>query len=114
VSTPDSTSSQAFGISEIALGDGRVVVQLAGELDVGSAPRVADTLERLTSDGQLCAFDLSRVTFIDSSGLRVLLLAARADAAGGAIPVTGPLPQVVERLFDLLGVGDRVRLQASS
>jgi hypothetical protein len=43
VSTPDSTSSQAFGISEIALGDGRVVVQLAGELDVSEARRASPT-----------------------------------------------------------------------
>lgn len=114
VGTPDSTSRQEFGVCEIELGDGRVVLQLAGELDVYSAPRVADMLERFSSDGRLCVFDLSRLTFIDSSGLRVLLLAARADAAGGAIPVTGPLPEVVERLLDLLGVGDRVRLEEGS
>ena len=106
---PGSTSGQEFGVREIALGYGRVVLQLTGDFDVGSAPRVDDVLARLSADGHLCVFDLSRVSFIDSSGLRVLLMGAPADAVGGAIPVTGPLPEVVERLFDLTGLGDRVR-----
>jgi hypothetical protein len=48
---PGSTSSQEFGVSEVTLGDGRVVQQLTGELDVGSAPRVAEVLERFSSAG---------------------------------------------------------------
>jgi anti-anti-sigma regulatory factor len=42
-------------------------------------------------------FDLSSVTFIDSSGLRALK-AARAESAGGAFTVLGTLPVVVYRL----------------
>ena len=51
-----------------------VVVKLAGELDLYNAHAVRQELERQTSrEPQRLVIDLSRLTFIDSTGLGVLI-----------------------------------------
>lgn len=54
--------------------DGRTVVQVAGEIDVYTAPQLREHLDREIEAGvtQLVV-DLSGVTFMDSTGLGVLV-----------------------------------------
>jgi anti-sigma B factor antagonist len=61
-----------------------VHVELAGELDLATAPKLEDELRRVEgANPQLIALDLRPLTFMDSSGLRALLAAdARAKDAG--------------------------------
>ena len=56
-----------------------LIVTLRGELDVATAPALAARFDRLLSDrpGQIVV-DVSRLTFIDAAGLR-LLAALRAQ-----------------------------------
>ena len=61
------------GLSVIEGGDGVVVV--AGELDAATAGQLA---RRLSAPPAVRVIDLSGVTFIDASGLRVLVDARRA------------------------------------
>ena len=58
---------------------GRLLVQLAGELDLAAAERLATNLKELIEASDSISLDLARVTFIDLTGLRVLLV-ARHDA----------------------------------
>jgi anti-sigma B factor antagonist len=54
--------------------DGAVVVQLTGELDLYNAPAVRDALLAVAArDPDRVVVDLSAVTFIDSTGLGVLI-----------------------------------------
>ena len=55
--------------------DGRAhVVEVAGEVDLYSAPDLHDTATRVIEDGAThVVVDLTRVSFIDSSGLGVLV-----------------------------------------
>ena len=56
-----------------------VIVDLAGEIDVNAVSRIRDTLGDLTKAVSLqILVNLSRATYIDSSGLGVLM-AARKD-----------------------------------
>ena len=48
---------------------------LSGELDMASTHLVAEALEGLSGEGDV-HFHLQALTFIDSSGIRALLLAA--------------------------------------
>jgi anti-sigma B factor antagonist len=76
---------RAFGVDEtgglheppvaaVRTVDGAVVVSLVGELDLYNAHAVRDRLAAATSDGsERLVVDLSGVTFIDSTGLGVLL-----------------------------------------
>jgi anti-anti-sigma factor len=58
--------------------DGReLVVRLFGDLDIASAKRLEDELVRATaSDASAVTLDLGGLSFIDSTGLRVLVFAA--------------------------------------
>src|SRR5947207_10613632 len=49
------------------------VVTLDGELDCQTAPQLADALQRSANGGRAVIIDLSRLQFIDSSGLHVLM-----------------------------------------
>lgn len=66
---------------EIALktgGRGEVVLALDGELDLGTAEPLRDSLlKAIESDGAGVAVDMTRCLFIDSTGLRILVEAAR-------------------------------------
>ena len=55
--------------------------------------------EASNGDGRTVELDLSGVTFIDSSGLHVLLeLAGRVEATGGSVLIRNPAP-AVQRLL---------------
>jgi anti-sigma B factor antagonist len=91
--------------------DDGVRVVLAGELDIGSAPEVEQVLRKVESDGaQTLTIDLRGLTFMDSTGLRMLVAAdKRAKDAGRSLRIVrGPAP--VQRILDLTGLGDKLPL----
>lgn len=54
--------------------EGRTILNLAGEIDVSTAPRLRDELSRVISEGSTdLIVDLSEVPFLDSTGLGVLV-----------------------------------------
>lgn len=82
------------------------VVTVRGELDIGSAATLRETLLRLLQDEPVpdIALEASGLTFIDSSGLAVLLMAARRwDAVGCAFVLRSP-SDTLTRIVDLTGV----------
>ena len=63
--------------------DGRVVFGLHGELDLGAEAEFRRGLDSVDSDGTV-VLDLSGLSFMDSTGLRLLLETdTRVRAAGG-------------------------------
>jgi anti-sigma B factor antagonist len=81
---------------------------VAGELDLLSSPHLRQTLAEAQLDTRLVVLDLREVTFIDSSGVHVILDAA-AEARrewGRLMLVRGSVP--VERMLTLTKVADRV------
>jgi anti-anti-sigma factor len=82
-------------------------VVASGELDIATAPALREHIERvLDDDFEIVVVDLSDVSFIDSSGLHTLLQAARRQPNRLRI-----VPSMVcVRLFDLVGVRDRLPL----
>jgi anti-sigma B factor antagonist len=86
----------------------RLVVGLSGEIDVATAPMVMTALETIeASETRVVAIDLDEVTFIDSSGLRVLLIGQRILAERGLeLVVCNAQPQA-SRLFAMTA-SDRV------
>ncbi|HJS93653.1 MAG TPA: STAS domain-containing protein [Solirubrobacteraceae bacterium] len=77
-----------------------VVLTLAGELDLATVPVLREWLD------QVCAkvaviIDLSRVRFIDSSGLDLLVRAERHLRDSGAQLVLVRGPRAVHRVFEL-------------
>ena len=81
---------------------GRCSVELSGELDLASAHRLRAVLVQL-SPGTV-DMDVSKVTFVDSSGLAVIVAAhKRVSHLGGTLRVIGATG-VVRRVFELTGL----------
>ena len=86
------------------------LLRLTGELDMAGV----DRFERLTTDQipevATLVLDLRQLTFIDSSGLRALIMAdQRVRAEGGRfIVVRGP--DQVNQVLEMTGVGQRIEL----
>lgn len=93
--------------------DGAVKVILQGELDLASAHQMEEHFAAIDEQAPArVVIDLAGLEFIDSSGLRVLLLAdARARERGYEL-VLLPGPDSVQRVFEMTGALDVLRFQS--
>jgi anti-sigma B factor antagonist len=89
------------------LGRDRWVVHVRGELDVESGPRLRDFLAaQLARETLPCVVDLSKVTFIDSSGLHALVASLRrAQLLGRRFTLVLDPSGRVQRLLEMTGLG---------
>ncbi|MEQ0564064.1 STAS domain-containing protein [Amycolatopsis sp. NEAU-NG30] len=81
-----------------------VVVEVTGEVDLGTARRLDEVLQsRIRSQVEDVVIDLSGVTFFSVAGLNSLLRAQLlADTAGAHLTVDVGRSRAVRRLFTLL------------
>jgi anti-sigma B factor antagonist len=80
-----------------------VQVHADGELDIASAPALIEQAQaHLGEDTSRLVLDLSRVSFIDSSGLRALLNIAEEQPERLRIVPS----EACSRVFEIAGVGD--------
>ena len=83
---------------------------VAGEIDAHTAPALADAVADLPAGD--VTIDVAGVTFLDSSGLRVLVeLAARVRQAGGELVLVSPTA-AVRRVVEISGLQDHLTLRA--
>jgi anti-sigma B factor antagonist len=94
-------------VTSAAQGD-HTVVSVSGEVDAASADLLRVAIGEVIEGGQArIAVDMSDVSFIDSSGLRVLIAGYKsASAAGGALTVQAPSDPVT-RLLEITGQLER-------
>ena len=91
-----------------------VRVRLRGELDLAGVPKVTDCLRRLQDRGEHVVLDLDELTFIDMSGLRVVLAAAESASRDGWEFAVTPGSAPVRRLFNLVRLDGQLPKEASS
>lgn len=85
--------------------DGAVRLSLFGELDRDAAQRLVRRIVALKQIGDPVRLDLSRLEFIDSSGVRTILVSVReARRDGWGFEVDRRLSPQVDRVFDVLGL----------
>ncbi|MCW2969794.1 MAG: anti-sigma-factor antagonist [Solirubrobacterales bacterium] len=97
------------------LQDGHHRLRLSGELDIVAAPQLEAVIRRLCA-GEITAMtvDLSETTFIDSSGLRAILLGKElTDEQGHGFSII-PGPPNVQRLFELTALLDVLPFESES
>ena len=91
----------------------RVVVRPSGELDLTTAGVVDRELRQLADAGfDRLVVDLRGLTFMDSTGLALLLRWARDAEADGVVLQLYPGGAEVMRVIDLAGVGEALPLVA--
>jgi anti-sigma B factor antagonist len=91
--------------------DGLVHVALAGELDLSTVGKVQEELSRIEADSpRVVVLDLSRLSFLDSTGLRCVITAAERarEAERRFVVVRGPDP--VQRVFSITRLEDRLEM----
>lgn len=92
--------------------NGVLRLMLAGELDhhaaTGAMREIDSILDRMLPVD--CAIDLSALSFMDSSGIAIILkVYRRMQLCGGRTVIINPAPQPL-RVLDASGVGNLVRI----
>jgi anti-anti-sigma factor len=85
--------------------EGRTL-RLQGEIDVANAPDLIEAIHEACAGGREVTIDMSRVSFIDSSGLHALHRAIASQEGGRLVLVD--VPAHVLRIMGILGM-DRLR-----
>jgi anti-sigma B factor antagonist len=89
-----------------------VVIALSGELDLAVAPELETMLREIELNGhERLLLDLSRLMFMDSTGLAAVIEGKRhADASGCRLILRSPTVQV-RRLLNLTGLIDQLTVE---
>jgi stage II sporulation protein AA (anti-sigma F factor antagonist) len=86
----------------------QIIVLVKGEVDVATSAHLANAIaramEREAAGKVDLVIDLTRLRFIDVSGINVLVRAARQARAGGGTLVLRSPSRHVRRLLDVLGL----------
>lgn len=84
--------------------DGKYVVTLDGELDTAAAGEVEQILQPLyKSDGRDVIIDCTRLDYIASSGLRILISILKGAKAAGSKVVMRNLNEDIKNVFEITG-----------
>ncbi|MCW3027782.1 MAG: anti-sigma-factor antagonist [Solirubrobacterales bacterium] len=95
-----------FEVEDLASGNDHTLV-LSGELDIAAA----EDLEAAVipcADAAALTLDLSRLSFMDSTGLTVVLLADALCKARGIAFALVPGPRQVQRVFEIAGLLEKL------
>lgn len=90
---------------EKSVKDGRVCYVLEGRLDTTTAPELESELKRDLDSATGLTMDFSKLDYISSAGLRVLLSTHKAMSKKGGMKVTN-VNEVVREVFDVTGFSD--------
>ena len=101
------SAGEFFGIDTVDL-RGEVLLALTGELDTAAAPILHEHLFDIASRAKVIFIDARDLSFIDSTGLSVLVKAQKwLKEMGGSLVVRNANAQV-RRLFDVTGLSSRL------
>lgn len=84
--------------------DDHVVLYLAGDADIHTAPPLRTELASLVDRGKPVVVDLSALAFIDSTTIGILVAALKRFRAGGSdLTLRRPVPRV-RKVFEITGL----------
>ena len=93
--------------------DTEIVIHVSGEVDMATCGELRDAIEPLLGPRQTIVLDLSKVTFMDSSCLSVLVQArGHLTADGGSLMLRNP-SNAARRLLTLANVEDLLDPEAT-
>ena len=92
------------------LADTAAIVTLTGRLDTSTAPELEAELETLLPTTPVLTFDLAKLEYISSAGLRVILKAQKAMNQKGSMKLIH-VPETVMEVFDITGFVDFLTIE---
>jgi anti-sigma B factor antagonist len=96
-------------IMERTAADGTVVLTVQGEIDLATVGRLEERLSGACERDGAVRIDLRRVRFLDCLGVRLLVAQHERRLARGCRIEFVPGPPVVQRVFELTGMLERLR-----
>jgi anti-sigma B factor antagonist len=116
MSTTPSADIPQFEIGSAPGPQGVCVVRVAGEVDLSHEEELRAELRRaVASDAQAIVVDLTECEFIDSTGVRVLLLSRDAQGSeedSGGLAVAASSEQIL-RVLTVMGVAQVIPIRAT-
>jgi anti-sigma B factor antagonist len=92
---------QTFSVSVLPDADA-LILEVEGEVDMLTAPSLLKAIDDVPEDTRWVVVDLTKVSFLDSSGLNVLVQGRRAlDAREVAMRVVVPPDAAIHRVFEI-------------
>ena len=87
-----------------------LTLALEGRLDTTTAPELEAVVKNELGDVKVLTFDLGKLEYISSAGLRVLLSAQKIMNKQGEMTVTGCSEEIME-IFEVTGFSDILNIQ---
>jgi anti-sigma B factor antagonist len=110
---PSQQNPVTFAISQLTPEAGTTVLAVEGELDLATAPRLEGPLTEVAGEHHdRVVIDLSGLTFIDSTALRLLVDANRLRSPENPLVVVCSNPKVL-RIFKISGLGASFQMVSS-
>ena len=85
-------------------------IALEGRLDTMTAPELEAELNQSLGGADSLTLDFSKLDYISSAGLRVLLSAYKAMIAKGGMTITN-VNEVVQEVFEVTGFADILTIE---
>jgi anti-sigma B factor antagonist len=106
------TAPEEFDVTTESAGDDTLVLRVSGDLDLAASPRFSEELAAAPA-ARRTVIDLTGCTFLDSSGLRALVQAAREITEGERhVDVVAGSPAIL-RVLEITGVDRMVPVHRS-
>ena len=88
----------------------RLTIRLEGRLDTTTAPQLEQVLSESLPGITELVFDLEKLVYISSAGLRILLVARKTMSKQGEMIIRNVTNDVME-IFDITGFSDILTIQ---
>ncbi len=88
----------------------KLIVELDGRLDTTTAPELEATLKTALKGVTALEMDLSKLEYISSAGLRVLLSTQKVMNRQGSMTVRNVKPEIMD-IFDVTGFVDILNIE---
>ena len=95
---------------EIKKNTNEVTIAVAGRLDTITAPVLEKRIDEIIEGVQCLILDMSRLEYISSAGLRVLLGAQKKIRKSGEMKLTGVCEEVME-VLEMTGFADILTIE---
>lgn len=104
------TSDTNFAIEQSVDDGGELVMTLRGELDISSAEAFGEVMDKvIATDPETVVFELGDLTFMDSSGIAVMVHAANRVR----VVELRHASSIIRRVVEATGLSDVLHLSAS-
>ena len=90
--------------------DGHALLAVVGEIDLATAPSFGAAIHKGIQHSGKVVLDFTGVTFMDSSGLNVLVTAAGQDRPNDSVVIRNA-PLSIHRLLAITGLNEVIRIE---